>query len=418
MTSVVTTLEKQAACGFRNGLTTYTIQFKPPPIEGRIFKDKGVFSEDYVPERIPCRENQLRENWSNLNNADKGWKPDNMVEMGGLGTGKTVLIRHMCRALPSGCVALYVNCSRENTRTRLIMSGLQQLGIEAVSGFDSLHYVALFEKAVKNYKFVGLILDEANEFFTRKDSEHFEFFYWVSRLLSNLFVIMLTNRTDFQMMLRKTLDPRILDTFRWRTIVFPDYGCDELLTILWDRFQAGFKPGAYDENKTEAAHIVKYVYDRDGGAREAIALARRIGEAAESRDHDRIEPSDIDEGQRLYERSKELDLIRSLPKVERTIISHVLKRDTTSDEAYSWFKDTAQEDGEPSGYRIYHDALAKLELKGLMQKQKQPRGRGRGSIPMRISVPPEMRQLIQEVMQEQTPPPQNAISNDQTGDTP
>jgi cell division control protein 6 len=411
MTGIVTLFETQAANGFKNDLTTYTVQFKPPPSEGMAFKDKSVFSEGHVPSRVPGRERQLAEIWQNFNNLEKGYRPHNMVWLGGLGTGKTVLARCICKTFPTGCISLYVNCGREDTRTKIIMSALEQMGVPVVSGFDALHYVTLFEKAVKNYKFVGLILDEADQFFDRRDAEHFTLFYWLARLLPNIFVVMLTNRADFELTLRKTLDPRILDTFRWQTIVFPDYGADELLEILWDRFKEGFKEGAYREDRSEAAALVKWAYDRGEGAREIISLALRVGEAAESHGHDAIQPLDIEEGKRLYERNKELEFIRGLPKVERTILSHILEHDTTSDEAYGWFRNTAQTNKEPSGYSIFQNCLNKLELKGLVHKAKQSRGRGRGTAPMVLSVAPEMRAAIMGAFQTEAPTPQNNKCN-------
>jgi Cdc6-like AAA superfamily ATPase len=389
-----------------NGLTTYTVQFKPPIVSGLIFRDKTVFQEPYIPARILHRETQLKEIWQVLNDIDRDCKPQNILGMGGLGSGKTVLVRHVCRALPAGCTALYVNCSQGNTRTRIIMSGLDQTGVPVVSGFDSAHYVDLFEQAVEKYRFVGLILDEADKFLSRKDSEHFELFYWLSRLLNNVFTIMLTNRADFQIQLRKTLDPRVLDTFRWRTIVFPDYGCGELLDILWDRFQTGFKQGTYSDDRLEAFAISKYAYDRGGGAREAIALALRVGETAEDRNHSRLEPPDVEEGKKIYEKAKELEFIRALPKVERTVLGFVLAKEPPSDEAYTWFKNQAEQREEASSYSIFQDSLGKLEVKGLIHKQKKPRVRGRGSEPMRLSVPVEMQAIILEAIQTETPPPQ------------
>jgi len=390
-----------------NGLTTFTVSLKPPPVNGAIFSNKSVFQETYIPQKILHRDQQIRETWQNLNNIEENCRPGNMLWMGGLGSGKTVLVRHICGALPSGCVSIYVNCGRENTRTRIIMSALDQMGVPVVSGFDSMHYVDLFEQAVKNYRFVAMTLDETDKFLNRKDSEHFEFFYWISRLLQNVFVIMLTNRVDFQIQLRRTLDPRVLDTFRWQTIVFPDYGCGELLDILWDRFQVGFKPNTYSEDRAEAFAIAKYAYDRGGGAREAIALALRVGETAEDRNATRIEPQDIEAGKQIYEKVKELDFIRALPKVERRVLSIVLAKEPTNEEGYSLFRSNAEESEEASSYSVYQDSLGKLEVKGLVHKWKKPRTRGRGSEPMRLSVPPEMRPIILEAMQEpDTLPPQ------------
>jgi Cdc6-like AAA superfamily ATPase len=222
---------------------------------------------------------------------------------------------------------------------------------------------------------------------------------------------MLTNRVDFQIQLRKTLDPRVLDTFRWRTIVFPDYGCNEILDILWDRFNDGFNQETYSDDRTEAFAIAKYAYDCGGGAREAIALALRVGETAENHNHSQLEPLDIEQGKRIHEKAKELELIRALPKVERRVLSIVLAKEPTNEEGYSLFRDNAEESEEASSYSVYQDSLGKLEVKGLVHKWKRPRGRGRGSEPMRLSVPVEMRSIVLEAFQTEAPPPQITISN-------
>lgn len=180
----------------------------------RIFRDKAVFQEDYLPQQILHREEQIGKIKELLADVEIGSRPGNALITGAFGSGKTLVVKTICKSLPSGCVSVYVNCSEQNTRLRIIRSVLLQLGFDtAESGYPGDYYERRFKEAVSKHRFIIPVLDEVDKFTERKGSESFEFFYALSRLVTNVSTIMLTNRATFESDFQQTMDARVRDTF-------------------------------------------------------------------------------------------------------------------------------------------------------------------------------------------------------------
>ena len=168
-----------------------------------VFSDKRVFQLDYVPDRILHRDEQMSKIRSILVDLQKGVRPRNMLCVGDFGTGKTAVVRSMCRGpptgvLPVGVAAVYVNCSEQNTQNRIIRCVLRDLGVPVKLGFPSDHYLQLFKESVADIATLILILDEVDKLLERKDSGHEELFYTLSRSVNNVVVVLLTNRMSLE----------------------------------------------------------------------------------------------------------------------------------------------------------------------------------------------------------------------------
>ena len=58
----------------------------------RIFKNRDVLLPDYLPNKLPHREEQIRKVASVLAQSLKGYKPNNLFIYGLTGTGKTAVV--------------------------------------------------------------------------------------------------------------------------------------------------------------------------------------------------------------------------------------------------------------------------------------------------------------------------------------
>ena len=77
---------------------TTIVAFNSSPI----FLDKRVFDEDYLPDRILHREDQIKKVKMILADAEGGSRSDNILTTGAFGSGKTVVVRTVCASLPPG----------------------------------------------------------------------------------------------------------------------------------------------------------------------------------------------------------------------------------------------------------------------------------------------------------------------------
>ena len=91
-----------------------------PDASSRIFKDKRVFQLDYVPGRVLHREEQDNRIKLTLRDLERGVRAKHILCLGVFGTGKTVVVRSVCRNLPSAPMVAYINCAEENTRVKIL----------------------------------------------------------------------------------------------------------------------------------------------------------------------------------------------------------------------------------------------------------------------------------------------------------
>jgi cell division control protein 6 len=380
-----------------------------PGVEPNVFSDKRVFHEDYLPKRILHRDEQIRKINQILADAERGSRPDNILTTGAFGSGKTLVVKAICSTLPADCVFVYVNCSKENTRLRIIRAVLQQLGVSTPeTGYPGDYYERRFEEAISQRRFVILALDEVDRFTERKDSESFELFYMLSRLVSNVTVVLLTNRATFETDFADSMDARVRDTFRWIRIEFPDYYSDQLTEIVEDRCRVGLKPGSYADGICNL--VAALAYTQGGRARGALALMRKAAQLAEDHGHSKVEESDVrDAAKQLKERQGQ-EIIRRLPLIERKILAYVLINSPTGVATYHWFLEIAREHGVGTGLTTFYEYLNRLETVGLIEKEKHGRGRAKG-LAMILHVPSQIEDEVRLSLEaEQESPPSSTVN--------
>jgi cell division control protein 6 len=374
-----------------------------------IFLDKGAFHEDYLPERILHRDDQIRKVRGILADAEKGSRPENILTTGAFGSGKTVVVRTIGADLPPGCIFVYVNCSRFNTRLKILREALRQLAVSTPeSGVPSDYYDRRFDEAVSKHKFVILALDEVDKFTERKGSESFELFYTLSRLVKNVTTILLTNRTTFEANFIENMDARVRDTFRWTPIDFPDYDSAELADIVEDRCRVGLRADRYDRGICNL--VAGLAYTQGGRARGALALIHKAAEIAENNHHAKVEEPDVREAVKQLRESQGSDLIRSLPPPQRAILGFILANSPTSPAGEAWWADWAPKHDLGPTRPTFQRYVKELETLALVNRTIRGFGRGRGKVAI-LTVPPELVATVTSSLtsEEESPAPLSAV---------
>jgi cell division control protein 6 len=353
-----------------------------------IFLEKGVFDECYLPKRVLHRDDQIRRVEGILADAEKGSRPKNTLATGAFGSGKTLVVRTVCASLPPGCIFVYVSCSRYNTRLKIMREALRQLRVSTPeSGVPSDYYDRRFDEAVSSHRFVILALDEVDKFTERKGSESFELFYMLSRLVSNVTTILLTNRTTFEVNFVESMDSRVRDTFRWTPIDFPDYDSEELTDIVEDRCRVGLNVGTYDRGI--CGLVAALAYTQGGRARGALILIQKAAEIAESNHHAKLEEADVRDAAKQLKETQGSDLIRRLPPPQRAILAFILANSPTSPAGEAWWADWAPKHDLGSARPTFQRYVKELETLALVNRTIRGFGRGRGKVAI-LTVPPEL----------------------------
>jgi cell division control protein 6 len=373
-----------------------------------IFLDKRVFHEDYLPDRILHRPDQVRRIRGILADAERGSRPDNILTTGAFGSGKTVVVRTVCASLPPRCIFVYVSCSRHNTRLKILRETLRQLGVSTPeSGVPSDYYDRRFDEAVSKHRFVVLALDEVDKFTERKDSESFELFYTLSRLVNNVTAILLTNRTTFEANFVENMDARVRDTFRWVPIDFPDYDSEELTDIVEDRCRMGLKANTYDRGVCSL--VAALAYTQGGRARGALTLIHRAAEIAESNDHTKVEEPHVREAVKQLKETQGSDIIRNLPPPQRAILAFILTNSPTSPAGEAWWAEWAGQHDLGRTRTTFQKYVKELETLALVNKTIRGFGRGRGVIAT-LTVPPELVATVSNSLTMLEDPPVTPLS--------
>jgi len=101
---------------------------------GKIFADKRPLDEDYTPETILCRDEEISRYSEALQDVIEGFGPNNVFIYGQTGNGKTVVTKKMMAFLREEAAdhgipltILEVNCNKDDSIFNVLISLINQL---------------------------------------------------------------------------------------------------------------------------------------------------------------------------------------------------------------------------------------------------------------------------------------------------
>lgn len=289
-------------------------------VERSIFASKEVLSEDYQPDQILERDDEINKYRRALEDVLFGRTPQNVMLYGRAGLGKTAVTTYMMEALQDEVTRrpdadeLFVhelNCNGKTVYS-VVRSLINKLLPETANDFPKrgLSTADAFEELYTQLDRRGgthlIVFDEIDHL-----SDVDTLLYELPRARSighitnsKVGVIGISNNYRF----RQGLSPKVKDTLMEAEISFSPYDASELQTILADRADRAFVDSVCDDSAVARAAAIA-AKDR-GNARQAIDLLRVGGEVAKKQDDNRVDDSHIIETQELVQRGRLRNRIR------------------------------------------------------------------------------------------------------------
>jgi len=354
--------------------------------EGKVlFTDRNALSPEYVPEKLPFRDNQTKAVAEVLAPVLHGSKPSNLLLYGKTGTGKTAVACYVLERLraeansPSLTVA-YVNTRLSNTEYRTLAEFAKfiDLPVDKQIPFTGLSIgevvERIFERVKSGRRQIILVLDEIDYLVkTFGDSILYEFTRSGERLSPGfLSLVGISNDLKF----KESLDPRVLSSLSEEELVFPPYTVEELKGILMERAKMAFKPAAASPAAINLCAAM--AGSEHGDARRAIDLLRIAGEVAEREGLKEIDDLCIRRASDKMEHDRVEEAIRSLPVQNKAILLAVSRfgGGTNTGELYLAYSSLCKKTGlEVLTQRRVSGILAELDLMGLIEASVVSKGR-------------------------------------------
>lgn len=261
--------------------------------ENRIFKNELAFNQEYIPEEILHRENQIKEIAYSLKGIVKGVK-ENVFLHGPTGTGKTSCARYVLRELENyseKAVGIYLNCWNYSTRYSVLNQIAYSLDSfvprRGLAADQLIEIITDFSKS--EGKVPVVILDEVDMLGKKGEADVlYDLLRMEESLGGKIVCILITNEQEFI----AKLDRRVKSSFAQKTIQFCPYRPSELRDILKERARIGLLPESYGE---EVLGICAGFGARHrGDARIAIKLLFNSAKEAEKQGNKKIEVSDVE----------------------------------------------------------------------------------------------------------------------------
>ncbi|WP_200530620.1 orc1/cdc6 family replication initiation protein [Halorubrum sp. LN27] len=361
-----------------------------------LFEDKSILSEEYRPDIIVERDDEIDAYRSALKDVLFGRNPANVFIYGKTGVGKTAVTEYMMSALQrevqrrEAAEELHVhfrNCNDDSVY-RTVRSLINSIrGDEGETfpetGLSTSHALETLYDEMETLGGTFLfILDEIDHL-----SDPDSLLYELPRARANghldaarVGVIGISNNYTF----RSSLSPKVKDTLMEKELAFSPYDADELQSILTARAEKALVNGACDDSAIRLA-AAKAAKDT-GSARQAIDLLREGGDIAEEQGATAITDDHIEAAAERVQRGRVQDKLRDQTMHGQLILEALARIEANGDvparskEIQAVYERVARKWGHDplTTLKSIQNHLADLTMLGFLERSEQNEGRAGG----------------------------------------
>jgi cell division control protein 6 len=366
-----------------------------------LVKNRQALTIDYVPEKLPFRDEEIRALAQVLSTIFKGSRPSNLLLFGKPGTGKTAAARSVvdrlakkASELKTDVTVLFVNAKiAGGSAYKVIFEIAEEVGINKEQE-KQVHFTGLSmgEATDRVLNFIQkkklnlvLVIDEIDSLVDRSGDDILYNFTRANQRMQSGFITLIgiSNSLTF----KDKLDPRVRSSLSEEEIVFNPYTVEQLRQILQERAKLSFNEGAISE---AAVNLCAAIAGREhGDARKAIDLLRVAAELAEREGSAKVEEKHVRAGEDRIERDAPFVALKNSPAHHKLVILAILKSmNGTTGKVYdiylSFCKQTEQK---PLTQRRMTQIINELDLLGLVSTDIVNQGRYGRSQKIRVMIP-------------------------------
>jgi len=306
-----------------------------------LIKNRKTLTIDYVPEKLPFRDEESKTIAQVLSVILKNGKPSNLLVFGKPGTGKTAVVKNVINRLKKKTIehgieitVTIVNAKTANTSYKVLYDIAEDMGINKIDKKLKVHFtglsmgeatVRILEYIKKKNLHVILVIDEIDSLVSRNgDDILYSFTRANERLLENGFIslIGISNSLTF----KDKLDPRVRSSLSEEELIFNPYTVLQLREILNERSQLAFNEGAISQSSINLCAAV--AGKENGDARKAIDLLRVAAEIAERERAKIVIEKHIREAQEKIEKDTNYEVIKNSTTHTKLVVLSILKSQT------------------------------------------------------------------------------------------
>jgi len=346
-----------------------------------LIKNRKTLTIDYVPERLPFRDNESTVIAQTLSVILRGGRPSNLLIFGKPGTGKTAVVKNVIERLKNKADNLgmqitvpFMNAKTANTSYKILYEIAEMMGINKEEKKLQVHFTGLslgeatdriLEYIRRKNLRVVLVIDEIDSLVEKNgDDILYNFTRANERISAEQFIslIGISNSLTF----KDKLDPRVRSSLSEEEMVFNPYTIEQLKDILTDRCKLAFTEHAIP---IAAINLCAAMAGREtGDARKAIDLLRVAAEIAEREGSSTVNELHIRLAQQKIDRDTNYEILKnSTTHTKILILAIINSKNGNTGEIYDAYSSLCVRlEQEPLTQRRITQIISELDLLGLV----------------------------------------------------
>ena len=367
-----------------------------------LVKNRRTLTIDYVPEKLPFRDEETKTIAQALSVVLREARPSNLLLFGKPGTGKTAVaknvierLRKKAKELEIEVIVPFVNTKTANTAYKVLYEIAEDMGINKVEKKLQVYFTGLsmgeatdrILDFIQKKKFhVILVMDEIDSLVEKNGDDILYNFTRANERISEggfISLIGISNSLTF----KDKLDPRVRSSLSEEEMVFNPYTIEQLQRILSDRSKLAFN----DDTVSDAAiNLCAAMAGKENGdARRAIDLLRVAAEIAERERVSKVEEKHIRLAQEKIERDTNYEVLKNSTTHTKLVIVAIIKsKNGNTGEVYEIYSSLCtNSEQEPLTQRRITQIISELDQLGLITSNVVSQGRYGRSQRIKITIP-------------------------------